>query len=291
MAARITTVTAAANNHRRTAMDHRQPKTGRRRRPLMARPRRPALVWPPRAGKTDGQRRWWMFTSASVVTVVLLVPAAPLVGDRDVGTALAISLASAVGVLSFVTVVRRHPRWSRLVPHAIHDKLTDLLLARAWRTQAAFMLTQACGHGRIVALLKIDVDNLADINERCGRATGNEVLRAVAAVIQQTAGRHALIGRLAGDEFVALFPDLDTTGAVKLAQEIQVRVHHLPASRLLGRVNTVEGLSVSIGVAIAPDDGGDIGQLLLTVDMLLFSAQNDGRNHIRAARPGLKETA
>lgn len=150
------------------------------------------------------------------------------------------------------------------------DDLTGVSNRRHWltRTQAALERDEQG------AVLLADVDHFKEINDSFGHRAGDLVLIAIATVLR----RHGDAGRLGGDEFVVWVPGgVDDGHSVASAIVTDV-------SRELGL--TLESpLTLSVGIAAAPQHGRDIKSLLEHADRALYSAKADGRARTVAAAP------
>src|SRR5690606_25512945 len=117
--------------------------------------------------------------------------------------------------------------------------LTGLGHQRSFRSRLARRRRAAARSGRHVAVLLADVDGMKEINDRGGHRAGDEMLRTMAALLQDVAPAGAGAFRVGGDEF-ALLLETDGRGA---AQEVAWRLQAQARERL--------GTTVSIGVAVA----------------------------------------
>ena len=162
------------------------------------------------------------------------------------------------------------------------DSLTQLYnrryfereLEKAWRT-ARRDQTQ-------LALLMIDIDNFKSYNDTCGHAAGDECLRQVARVIQQSLHRPGdIVARIGGEEFVVLLPGIDQSGALVVAESMQSM---LQQARLVHPSSPVsEYVTVSIGVCFTTPEGDDSSLgLFQAADKALYKAKAHGRNLIMA---------
>jgi diguanylate cyclase (GGDEF)-like protein len=160
---------------------------------------------------------------------------------------------------------------------AQHDALTGLpnrLLVQDRFEQAR---AQADRAGTKVALLFLDLDSFKTINDSLGHLVGDALLKQIAVRLAGCVRDSDTISRLGGDEFLLVLPALhsgdDTVSVlVKLLEHLREPVH-------------VEGhelsTSVSIGVAIYPDDGPNFDALLKKSDMAMYRAKDAGRNTYR----------
>lgn len=188
---------------------------------------------------------------------------------------------AAVVVLMVPLLVMQHSLMISQLQHAAsRDRTTGLLTAMYWHELARKELERAERLGTTAGLLMIDVDRFKDVNRRHGQATGDRVLKAVAASVQlELGGGDNLVARLAGEEFVALLPGVTDAELAAAADRACRRVRQLTVD-LDGESGsvTVGGLSISIGATLYPDSASDLDGLLLTADNALFSAKDAGRD-------------
>jgi diguanylate cyclase (GGDEF)-like protein len=128
--------------------------------------------------------------------------------------------------------------------------------------------------------LMIDLDHFKQLNDRYGHATGDRVLRAVAARISSAIRAEDTPARYGGEEFAVLLRKANTDQAMEVAERIRAQIADIPP-RDMG-VN--ERVSVSIGVAVAEVHAGEIPALLAAADKALYAAKRQGRNRVVMAR-------
>jgi len=149
---------------------------------------------------------------------------------------------------------------------ARHDELTGIFNRRAFNEQLAQTVSELPGH-RLVALVLVDLDDFKSVNDEHGHLAGDEVLRAVAARLEQAAGAHPVF-RLGGDEFAALVTgSQDETDAAVTRIATQLTAFDVP-------IPGVElAQSASIGIAKAP--GGTVlpENLLHEADHAMYRAK------------------
>jgi len=108
------------------------------------------------------------------------------------------------------------------------DDLTGLLNVRGFALAANRLFAQAARHGRATSVLMIDSDNLKNVNDSHGHATGNLLLRQLAECIQAELRFTDIAARYGGDEFIVLLPDTPGKGAMEVAERIRSRVSDSP---------------------------------------------------------------
>lgn len=190
-------------------------------------------------------------------------------------------------VLPPLLVLHRAVLVRQLEEAANTDSKTGLLNARAWQNSASRELRRALRTDRSAAVLVIDLDHFKNVNDTHGHLVGDQVLAAVASVLSAEVRANDVVGRFGGEEFVVLLSGLDGNGKDRselqaIAERIRRRVEALqvevptPDGPL-----TISGLSVSVGCATFPDDGGDLQRLLEVADSALYAAKRSGRNAVK----------
>ena len=129
-----------------------------------------------------------------------------------------------------------------------------------------------------VGVLMIDIDHFKRINDRFGHDAGDEVLRAVAAVIARAVRDGDVPARFGGEEFVILLRDPTTEVALEVAERVRLAVAGLDL-RAIGPTS----VSVSVGVAVQVDPLEPIDDLLAAADRALYRAKRAGRDRVVAA--------
>lgn len=185
----------------------------------------------------------------------------------------AIALGSRVRLLKHESS-RLETRAASLAQEARTDPLTGLLNRSGLALRAQELLERPGSH----ALMLMDLDHFKPVNDVHGHAAGDAVLVQVAHRLTQTVREGDAVARLGGDEFVILFADAPSHAALaERAQRLQAALRH-PID--IGSGQTVE-IDSSVGVAMAPQDGRTLEQLLMTADAALYRAKEAGRGCFR----------
>jgi diguanylate cyclase (GGDEF)-like protein/PAS domain S-box-containing protein len=166
----------------------------------------------------------------------------------------------------------------RRISHLAHyDALTGLPNRVLLRERLEQELTLV-GHGGQLAVLYLDLDHFKSVNDTLGHSTGDELLKAVTQRLQGCLCGEDIFARLGGDEFAIVQTGLEhPTDTAALAQQLRDAITRAPCE-LNGHQVAVD---ISIGIALAPDDGTDVDQLLKCADMALYSAKSEGRGTYR----------
>ena len=162
------------------------------------------------------------------------------------------------------------------------DDLTGALVRRAFVNVTSAVLAERRRTGAPVSLLVIDVDQFKSVNDTFGHLAGDDALRLVAGVARDLLRPGQYVGRYAGDEFVVLLPGLDSSGAGALAEEVR-RTTAALAIPLREEPDRTMSVTLSIGVATAPEHGESFEALFTAADRALFDAKRDGRDKVVVA--------
>jgi diguanylate cyclase (GGDEF)-like protein/PAS domain S-box-containing protein len=169
----------------------------------------------------------------------------------------------------------------RIARLAHYDSLTGVPNRTLFREQLMKELLFA-RRGAKLAVLYLDLDYFKNINDTLGHRAGDELLREVAQQIRSCLNEGDLIARLGGDEFAVVRTNLqDPKEAEVLAQQLRDAV----AGRAFYLNGHQTGSDLSIGIALAPEDGLEIDELLNHADLALYGAKAEGRGNYRYYEP------
>ena len=177
-----------------------------------------------------------------------------------------------VGNQSALTVSEEDDLTAALVRRAFID-VTEAVLAERRRTNAP------------VSLLVVDVDQFKTVNDTFGHLAGDDVLRLVAGIIREQLRPGQYVGRYAGDEFVVLLPGVDADGAQSISEEIR-RTTAATLIPLRDQSDRTMSVTLSLGVATAPQHGETFEAMFTAADRALFDAKREGRDKIVHAGAG-----
>ena len=231
-----------------------------------------ALASGPRAGLTAAA-----LATAAFTGVLLIDPNLLEYGPED---ALRLSIGLiATWLLAFVaTAYAGHQR--RAMQRVIELSRTDPLTSLFNRSQLFLTLEQEVSRTRRsdrgFCVLMIDLDGLKAINDSAGHLRGDEVLRALGGVIQNSIRTVDSAYRYGGDEFVVLLPETDIVGAFVVAEKIRLGAEDV--SLVAGSAEPMT--SVSIGLVSHPEDGMAAEELMAAADRAMYQAKRLGKNQI-----------
>jgi len=164
---------------------------------------------------------------------------------------------------------------------ATHDELTGLLNRRELDRVLTQEAERAVRFAQPLGLLMADLDHFKSINDRHGHPAGDAVLREVARRIRTELRSVDFPGRFGGEEFAVVVVQADTESAAQLAERIRAAVMAAPIALGEGDLS----VTISIGVASLPPNGGTGPALLAAADQALYAAKRGGRNRVERAGP------
>ncbi len=162
----------------------------------------------------------------------------------------------------------------RLARQALTDDLTGLANRRHGAHQLEREVALGVRHGRLLALVRIDVDHFKAINDTHGHQAGDQVLAEVAQRLAEAVRGGDELARWGGDEFVAILPGTDKPGALRAAERLRAAVSAAP----IAAAETMLDVTVSVGWAHWAGDTPD--DLLARADRALYRAKDAGRDAV-----------
>ncbi len=179
----------------------------------------------------------------------------------------------------------------RIVKLAYFDPLTGLPNREQCRSRLSSALARAQAEKQKLAVLYLDLDNFKRVNDTLGHAVGDELLRVVAARLRQALESHdepaGHIGRLGGDEFIVLLPDVRS--AEDAAAAASRLIVDLQAPMRLALHTLV--ITPSVGIALYPADGSDVDSLLQNADLAMYFAKRKGPGAHAFYNPEMNDSA
>ena len=169
----------------------------------------------------------------------------------------------------------------QLTWQASHDALTGLVNRREFERRLTELLETAKTQHREHALLFLDLDNFKAVNDTCGHAAGDELLRQLTAVMQTRLRGSDTLARLGGDEFGALLEACPTDQALRIANALRETIREF---RFVWQDKTFS-VGVSIGLVPLSAESRGANHALTLADACCYEAKNRGRDRVQVYRP------
>jgi diguanylate cyclase (GGDEF)-like protein len=172
----------------------------------------------------------------------------------------------------------------KLEHQSARDGLTGLFNRHFLEIALDREIARAVRRKSTLAVLMIDVDHFKRLNDQFGHAAGDAVLKEIARVFLDKTRTEDLACRYGGEEFTIILPDITPENAWQRAEVIRQAVADLRTHIDNTLYNNV---TISVGVAIFPNDGSSSELLLRHADAALYRAKHGGRNRVAMNLNGL----
>jgi diguanylate cyclase (GGDEF)-like protein len=233
----------------------------------------------PETPDRKGSRRGTIELSANIllqrndgIEIPVVHSAAPI---RDRSGAL-------LGVVLVLHDVSRERQYAaKLSYQASHDALTGLINRNEFERRLGLALQSAAQIGRHHSVMYLDLDQFKVVNDTCGHAAGDQLMRQVSALLLTCLREGDTLARLGGDEFGVLLENCPSEAALRIADKLRqiVTEFHFGWGQL--RFN----IGVSIGVVNVDDGLFTLAEVLRAADTACYMAKEKGRNRVQVYHP------
>jgi len=160
----------------------------------------------------------------------------------------------------------------------LYDDLTGVYNFRYIEQRIDQEILRADRGGHSLSVIYIDSDRFKDVNDQHDHQVGNQVLRQLAELLQESVRSNDLVGRLGGDEFLALLPETTAPEARIVAQRM---LDQLRQSRFITDTGArIDFLTVSLGICSYPEVAQSREELVLLADRAMYEAKKKGGDNV-----------
>jgi diguanylate cyclase (GGDEF)-like protein len=160
---------------------------------------------------------------------------------------------------------------------AVHDPLTGLSNRRYLEEDLGRELHRARRANAPLCVVMLDLDNLKPFNDTFGHDAGDSLLRELAQVLRERLRKSDISCRYGGDEFVVVLPDSSLADTRQCMEQIRARVRGLQVQH---NGEPPGAITVSVGIAVAPEHGGTAAELLQAADAAMYAAKQAGGDRV-----------
>ena len=229
-----------------------------------------------------GQRAGWAVTGLTIMGFLLINP--QLEQSYSPSAVATGVLAMVYFAVSFHAYVDRSMSYFKrmrdynmqLQDLASHDPLTAVFNAGAYYRACDQQIHASQRANQSFAVLFIDLDHFKSINDTYGHSVGDDVLRAVAQMLQTAVRRSDIVGRIGGEEFSVFMPNTQVQGAQQLAETLRLAIEAIHIE--VGGVRLK--ITASIGVAVKRLDQETMQAIQQHADQAMYEAKRGGRNRV-----------
>jgi diguanylate cyclase (GGDEF)-like protein len=192
--------------------------------------------------------------------------------------AFAVSVAEHIGLALSNLKLR-----STLKELSIHDPLTGLHNRRYMEEALELELRRAERKKLSVGIIMLDIDHFKDFNDGFGHAAGDELLRSLGALMREHLRAGDVACRYGGEEFLLILPEAGLEVTSRRAEQLRLHVKQMTVSYL---DKPLGPLTISLGVAVYPENGMETSELIKSADAALYRAKAEGRDRVVTAAAG-----
>ena len=171
---------------------------------------------------------------------------------------------------------------SRLASEAVHDPLTQLFNRRYLDSVVPALLSGTARRASALAVALLDLDRFKHVNDKYGHLAGDKVLMQIGRLFSLALRPSDVVCRYGGEEFCIVLPDTDGNGATVALATLSDRLREMVVE---WGGESLTGFTFSAGIAVFPQHGQSLGELISAADQALYDAKGSGRDRAVVA-PG-----
>jgi diguanylate cyclase (GGDEF)-like protein len=181
----------------------------------------------------------------------------------------------AMTAMALAALVSERKRFETKLLHLVdHDPLTDIFSRRRFLADLEHHLAQARRYRTRGAVIFLDLDDFKSVNDKLGHLAGDQLLTGLAGLLRGRLRDSDLLARMGGDEFAVLLPHADRPQALALAGLLLQAIASHPY-----RVGSQPvAATASIGIALFPEHGAAVEEILAHADLAMYRAKAQGGN-------------
>jgi diguanylate cyclase (GGDEF)-like protein/PAS domain S-box-containing protein len=160
---------------------------------------------------------------------------------------------------------------------SVRDHLTGLFNRRYMEETLERELLRSSRKKISLGIIMVDLDNFKEINDTLGHAAGDAILHELGKLLLEHVRGEDIASRYGGDEFIIVMPDASRDVTRARAELLRENVHHI---HLQFEGQTLETFTISLGVAVFPEDGSTSADVLRAADNALYRAKHQGRDRV-----------
>lgn len=176
----------------------------------------------------------------------------------------------------------------KLSYHASHDALTGLVNRLEFENRLKRAIGGTSGSEHQHAVMYLDLDQFKIVNDTCGHAVGDQLLRQVSSLLLKNLRETDTLARLGGDEFGVLLENRSIDQVLRIADKLRQCVVDF---RFIGGEGRAFTIGASIGVVQITDNMVSVAEILSAADTACYTAKEGGRNRVQVYRPHYSEIA
>jgi diguanylate cyclase (GGDEF)-like protein len=176
-------------------------------------------------------------------------------------------------VISFTDITQLKEKSNLLEYQATHDQLTGLYNRQKFNDILTKEIKRERRYQNSLSIIIFDIDNFKHFNDTYGHDVGDEVLKAIASILQQSVREHDTVVRWGGEEFIVLLPQTQLDGAKNVAEKIRMAIEKHEDEKIPAPI------TASFGVTSLEEKDTDIS-FIKKADKALYQAKNNGKNQV-----------
>ena len=170
---------------------------------------------------------------------------------------------------------------------SVRDHLTGLFNRRYMEETLEREILRSVRKHLSLGIMMLDIDDFKHYNDTYGHAAGDIILLEIGHLLLKYFRGEDIPSRYGGDEFIIVMPDSSRKATLERAELIIEHTHHI---HVPFEGQTLENVTLSIGVAVFPENGSACVDILKAADDALYRAKDGGRNRIVMANPGSRKS-